>query len=343
MRIDSTGQVQFNNYTSSSSFTGTAAANLAVDSSGNIITEASGGGGTISGSGTAGEVTFFDGNTSVTSTSNFAWDNTNDRLEVGSLAIGTNFGAQSGMFSSVQMGVVSNNMMSASMWLGPVSNYSEAGMTYSDFTNVLSFRSGSNDSMTLNSSGQLKLGQYQATANSSYSGSGSALLPNQNFQATGSDTLADVCVDTSGNFVRGDQEATMTFTRAQINAGFGGGAAIIAAPGTNKYVVIVDSTFFIYSSGTWFNTNQVGFEVRQANHNSANATCAVLTYQLVRQISNNGSGNGIANRDVPVVARTYKDDTPTTLHRIGSTISETNFTEMTVKLKYRVYDSGTFQ
>ena len=45
MRIDSSGQVQFNNYTSSSSFTGTAAANLAVDSSGNIITEAAGGSG----------------------------------------------------------------------------------------------------------------------------------------------------------------------------------------------------------------------------------------------------------------------------------------------------------
>ena len=45
MRILSTGQVKFNNYTSSSSFTGTAEANLAVDSSGNIITEASGGGG----------------------------------------------------------------------------------------------------------------------------------------------------------------------------------------------------------------------------------------------------------------------------------------------------------
>jgi len=45
MRILSTGQVKFNNYTSSSSFTGTAAANLAVDSSGNIITEVSGGSG----------------------------------------------------------------------------------------------------------------------------------------------------------------------------------------------------------------------------------------------------------------------------------------------------------
>ena len=41
MRIASTGQVKFNNYTSESAFTGTAVANLAVDNSGNIITDAS--------------------------------------------------------------------------------------------------------------------------------------------------------------------------------------------------------------------------------------------------------------------------------------------------------------
>ena len=40
MRIDSAGQVKFNNYTSASAFTGTAVANLSVDSSGNIITAA---------------------------------------------------------------------------------------------------------------------------------------------------------------------------------------------------------------------------------------------------------------------------------------------------------------
>ena len=45
MRITSTGQVKFNNYTAANSFTGTAVASLAVDSSGNIITEAAGGGG----------------------------------------------------------------------------------------------------------------------------------------------------------------------------------------------------------------------------------------------------------------------------------------------------------
>ena len=45
MRITSTGQVKFNNYTAANSFTGTAVASLAVDSSGNIITEAAGSGG----------------------------------------------------------------------------------------------------------------------------------------------------------------------------------------------------------------------------------------------------------------------------------------------------------
>jgi hypothetical protein len=39
------GQIQFNNYTGPSSFSGTAAATLAVDSSGNVITIANAGGG----------------------------------------------------------------------------------------------------------------------------------------------------------------------------------------------------------------------------------------------------------------------------------------------------------
>ena len=41
MRIESDGQIKFNAYTSASAFTGTAVANLAVDSNGDIITDAS--------------------------------------------------------------------------------------------------------------------------------------------------------------------------------------------------------------------------------------------------------------------------------------------------------------
>jgi len=64
IRITSAGQVRFNNYTSATSFTGTAVASLAVDSGGNIITEAAGGGGAgtittnnFSGNGTVGPFT----------------------------------------------------------------------------------------------------------------------------------------------------------------------------------------------------------------------------------------------------------------------------------------------
>jgi len=53
MRIDTTGQIKFNGYTSTSSFPGTAAGLIAFDSSGNLITIASGGGGGgVTGSGT---------------------------------------------------------------------------------------------------------------------------------------------------------------------------------------------------------------------------------------------------------------------------------------------------
>jgi len=84
MRIDSSGQVKFNNYTSSSSFTGTAVANLAVDSSGNIITEAAGGGGgTVTGSGTATQVAFWSTSSELDGSNNLYWDSSNNRLGIG--------------------------------------------------------------------------------------------------------------------------------------------------------------------------------------------------------------------------------------------------------------------
>jgi len=53
MRIKSTGQLQFNNYQTTTSFTGTVVGYLAFDASGNILTTAApGGSGTVTGSGT---------------------------------------------------------------------------------------------------------------------------------------------------------------------------------------------------------------------------------------------------------------------------------------------------
>lgn len=66
----------------SGSITGTATFGLAVDANGNIIEVAIGGGGGISGSGAAGRVTFWTGTSSIGSSANFVWDNTNNRLGV---------------------------------------------------------------------------------------------------------------------------------------------------------------------------------------------------------------------------------------------------------------------
>ena len=82
--LGATGGIKLANY-GTSGFTGTAAFNLEVDSSGNIIqTQAGGGGsGTITGSGTATRVAFWSGTTALSSDSNLYWDNPNNRLGVG--------------------------------------------------------------------------------------------------------------------------------------------------------------------------------------------------------------------------------------------------------------------
>jgi len=77
-----TGVLQLSSYTTTSSVPGTVAGLLGFDSSGNIITTSASGGG-ISGSGTAGQVTYWSGTSSVTGSSNLFWDNTNARLGIG--------------------------------------------------------------------------------------------------------------------------------------------------------------------------------------------------------------------------------------------------------------------
>ena len=79
MAVKNTGQMQLNGYTSTSVFTGTVAGLLGFDSSGNVITSAAG----VTGSGTAGQVTYWSGTSAVTGSSNLVWDNTNGRLGIG--------------------------------------------------------------------------------------------------------------------------------------------------------------------------------------------------------------------------------------------------------------------
>jgi hypothetical protein len=77
--LKTTGQLQLHNYTSTTSFTGTVAGLLGFDASGNIITTAASGGG-ISGSGTAGQVTYWSGTSDVTGSATFTYTPTSVHL-----------------------------------------------------------------------------------------------------------------------------------------------------------------------------------------------------------------------------------------------------------------------
>ena len=171
----------------------------------------------------------------------------------------------------------------------------------------------------------------------------SSVSPTQNYQASGggSDSLTELAVTSDGTIVRGDQEATISFTAAQINAGFGGsGITIISAPGANKYVVILDVTYLLITESESGTTGSVGFEIRQANATSDAATTSVFTTGQFNRILK--AGGGIQSRDVPVVERNYLSNKATTIHKISNGSVPNGFQSMKVKIKYRLYDESTF-
>lgn len=79
-----TGQLKLNAYTSTSAFTGTTAGFLAFDSTGNILSVAAPGGG--SPAGTTGAIQFNNAGAFGADSTNFFWDDTNNRLGVGTNA-----------------------------------------------------------------------------------------------------------------------------------------------------------------------------------------------------------------------------------------------------------------
>jgi len=78
-----TGQLKLNAYTSTSAFTGTTAGFLAFDTSGNILSVTSP---ATSPSGVAGAIQFSNGSAFASDAANFFWDDTNNRLGIGTNA-----------------------------------------------------------------------------------------------------------------------------------------------------------------------------------------------------------------------------------------------------------------
>ena len=180
-----------------------------------------------------------------------------------------------------------------------------------------------------------------------------SLIPNQSNQALTEDTLANICVDPDGNVVRGSQEGTWTFTKAQLDAlatTTSGGTQLIQAPGANKAVVVEESNWMIKYSGTGSMSNN-GFEIRQSTVVLADAGISRIPSGKINEIMNSAQGTptnpsyGFYARDLPQYnndARTYKTNAQTVLMRINTNATPANLVSISIKLKYRLFDATTF-
>ena len=189
----------------------------------------------------------------------------------------------------------------------------------------------------------LELKSYTATAVSTTG----PIDPIQNNYAPTQDTLASLCVDTSGNVVRGEQEATFTFTTAQLNGTLG--QTLISAPGAGKAVVVTYTDYMMTYTTTGSTTNDL--EIRQANLASPSASVSRLPSLRFNEIVNNSQSGaapyyGFYTRDIPTGAgaqgRTYSVNSPTTIGKVNAGTWPAGLTSISIKIRYRVFDVATF-
>ena len=180
----------------------------------------------------------------------------------------------------------------------------------------------------------------------------SALSPIQNNQpGTNLDTVANLCVDPSGNVVRGSQEATWTFSRDQLNALTTTKVNLLSSPGSGKCIVVEDSNWLIEVDLT-----------KAAQSTPVTLVCEIVNgqtqYKVATQITAANLSNvagfvkiantdtfGLYSRDVPELDRISKFNEPMTIRAKGATAGNDfpdNFESVKLKIKYRVFDSTTF-
>ena len=178
-----------------------------------------------------------------------------------------------------------------------------------------------------------------------------SLDPDQVPYASTQDTLALLAVDPSGNVVKGSQEATWTFTKAQLDAlstSNTSGLTLLSAAGAGKAVIVEESNWMIKYSGTG-TMSANGFEVRQAHNGASDAGITRIPHGQINTImSGLPTGNpsyGFYSRDLPQYnndGRSYVTNKETFLTRINTNATPANLISMSIKLKYRVFDVDTF-
>ena len=194
--------------------------------------------------------------------------------------------------------------------------------------------------------GTIAFDNYTATAVATTG----SLSANQGNQAPTEDTLANLCVDPDGNVVRGSQEGTWTFTKAQIDAlttSTTSGTTLIAAPGANKAIIVEESNLMIKYSGTGTMSSN-SFVIRQAHNGDATAEITRLPSGQINTIMSSAPANpsyGFYSRDLPLYnndGRSFVTNKATFLSRITTNATPTNLVSISIKLKYRIFNATTF-
>ncbi len=278
--------------------------------------------GTVTGTGSSGRVTLWNGTSSVNSSSSLTFSSGVLYSEV---QYRVKTGAQTVGYSST--------------------NDTDTGLGEFDGANGVSLVSKGKKIITVKES-FIAFNEMTATAVSTTGPIG----PNQSNQALTQDTLATLAVDPDGNVVRGEQEATFTFTRAQLNATLG--QTLISAPGAGKAVVITYTDWMMEYTSTGSVATQQNLEIRQANLAQSAASVSVLPALRFNEIVNQSQSPlatpwyGFYTRDIPTGSgaqgRTYAVNRATTFHKQTASTFPTGLTSISIKIRYRVYDVSTF-
>ena len=182
-----------------------------------------------------------------------------------------------------------------------------------------------------------------------------SLSPSQSFRPETDDTLASLCVDPSGNLVRGSQEATWSFSRAQLNALTTSKVTLLSAnpliSGNDKCLVVEDSHWLIeVDLSKSAQTTPVSLVCEIVNGETQFKVATQITAANLNKVAahiktaNNGSF-GMYSRDVPQLDRISKFQEPMTIRAKGATAGTDfpdNFVSVKLKVKYRLFDKDTF-
>jgi len=266
------GQLRLNEY-GSGNITGTATQLLGVDENGYIIETSTSGGGTVTGSGAATRVAFWSGTSALSSDANLYWDNSNDRLGIGTSAPGAKLDVRGSGGGYLKFDTSSSNGSIKSDFNLQLYADPEDGNT-SGLQNIQFFTAGTNEKMRLDYSGRLGIGTTSPTSRLSLSGSQAAL---DLTRGTTGDSKWEFSSDSTKLYIAemstGTRDYIMTFKETSGNVGIGTTSPVTALDVRGEVSVAYNATYGLrFYNNARNNWSSIG-------NNVASGTAANLVFK----------------------------------------------------------------